>query len=189
LVKVTVGQGDAAKTYSISEALLNSTSKYFTKAPQYHEELVFPDDDLQTWKVLLSWMFTHQLPPLDELGYPFIEGDYDLAIKCWMLGDKYLVYNFKHEVMSELRSFFERCSSIPLDTVKVAFDGSPPGSSLRRVMIRELCDQLDAGTIEYKDLSQFDGVAYQTMHRPLFTLALSTLYIVRKHVGDCRVLD
>ena len=135
LIKLFIGeQSPEMQPLLVPQALLENASEYFVKAfrnenmGQQNEPgtLRFPEDDIAAWKVFLYWIIKHKLPAAEELvpacDDENVEGKHDhiLAVRCWVLGDKYCVPLFQDLIMLEILRTLEH-SSTTNDSIMEAF--------------------------------------------------------------------
>ncbi|KAK4910642.1 hypothetical protein LTR49_020677 [Elasticomyces elasticus] len=163
IIKLVIGDLANATTFHVSQNLLEQTAEYFKIALRNQhlgscderDTLHFPEDDLHAWMIFLYWIMRQQLPDIDDLNFLPQTAKGETAI----LGDKYGVPEFQDRIMLQLLYLLE-CNTLRLDTIKEAFEHTPPGSVLRELMAEELANMLQVfDTAEYSDLDMFDGIA------------------------------
>lgn len=73
-----------------------------------------------------------------ELPGDYIKNDLLLAVRCWILGDKYDIKLFQDDVMLMMISYGAETSSDPTpEMVREVFYNTPPGSKLRDFITEE----------------------------------------------------
>jgi hypothetical protein len=137
------------------------------------DTLTFPDDDITAWKVLLYWIIKHELPCNEQLlpkHGPAKSVDHPICIRCWALGDKYGIPIFQDLIMLELLDSVEN-NSIHVSRMREAFECTPPGSALRKLMVEIMAENLHEKPEDVERLDMFDGAVgftkalMQTMDR------------------------
>ena len=82
----------------------------------------------------------------------------DQSVRCWILGDKYDIKEFQDIVILELIELV-RDSSVPLLTIKLAFENTPPKNALRTFMAEEAVWRImRRRDYAHEDLGVMDGV-------------------------------
>ncbi|KAK3619862.1 hypothetical protein LTR56_023756 [Elasticomyces elasticus] len=171
LIKLVIGEGEELTTFHVSKAVLEQTSEFFCAAfrnghlgRDEPNTLRFPQDNTESWKILLFWMLRHELPSLDDLGLlePYDDNeeacvDHTLCIRCWALGEMYDISAFQDLIMLELLRSLET-QPTDLNEIKEAFESTPPGSKLRDLMAEELAVLLGNNGVGVRQLDMFDGV-------------------------------
>jgi len=147
LIRVYVGTEDC-EPFLVQQTLLETVSEYFVNAlkPDRFKEgqegcLFFPEDDILAWDVLMDWLFNGRVLDEDE-GVEQL-----LAVKCWVLGDKYGISRFQDDVMFDLLNDIAISSAFP-DVIREAFVSAPPGSATRMLMAEEAFGWWDADELE-----------------------------------------
>lgn len=158
LVKIYVAETE--KPFLIQQKLLERTSDYFVKA--FKNEglgkdaesgvLRFPDDKPEAWECLISWMFRQKTP--EQVHFD----DAELAIRCWALGDKYIIPDFQDEAMLHLLWYVDT-EHLSGEEIKLGVLNSPPDSLLRTLMAEECAREYD-NTVGMKDLVCLDGIGF-----------------------------
>lgn len=122
----------------VQQKLLESVSPYFTrclKADTFKEgeqgRLYCPDDNVGAWRVLLYWIM-HRKQPDDLL----VKSDL-VAVRCWVLGDKYDIPRFQDEAMFALLAIYSERRPRK-GTIGEAVVSSAPSSKLRKLMAEEV---------------------------------------------------
>lgn len=150
----------------ISEALLEKTSDYFQKALEHENRmgdqtkekaaLHFPEADETAWKVLLHWMYIHELP--EHLIHKDHElFDVESLLNCWILGDKYIIPDFQDPVMLSLLHFLDECS-LSLLAIQFNVKRTAPQSKLRKLLVEQMVFEIREGSFDDEDdLDGFDG--------------------------------
>ena len=145
IIHIFVGTGDDAERFSIQQVLLESISEYFVNAMKNEHlgnesesgVLRFPEDNLEAWQVLLCWVVGRRFPR------KAMAGEQELAVSCWVLGDKYGIVEFQDEAMLSLLKTIDTFQA-ERETIAMAFRGTPPGSKLRLLMTEEMLYNLSA---------------------------------------------
>lgn len=115
----------------------------------------FPADDRGAWDVLLYWKYNEKLEHT-HAAHP--DAKMKVLIQCWVLADKYNIKQFQDEAMWELIKMVEHRGPA-MDTIKLAFDTTAPGSKLRNLMAEELLYYMETeGKFDHIELDLFDGV-------------------------------
>lgn len=210
LIKIFIA--DEAEPVHLSEKLLLRTSSWFETALQSKWEtelgvLRFPDDSLDSWKLFIFWMNYKRIPKsLDILGINDCEISH--LVRCWILGDKYLVPLFQDAVMIELFQCLHAQSShyprqyslnsgteVHLDFIQEGFEGCAPGSELRKLLAEYLIwDFKTTHMVTPTSFDMFDGICgvtgevlkalelYESLstrrHKPVFPLRNATEYLI-----------
>lgn len=153
----------------MQQALLEKASDYFTNAlkPGTFREgeegtLHFPEDDLDTWQIMIYWLFHRKLPGfLDEVGWELDvnkhEKEEQLLVRCWCLGDKYGITDFQNVAMWWLIKYYEY-RSISSPALKQAFANSARPSKLRKLATEEAVRAYKDGDSDYENLQEMDGL-------------------------------
>ncbi|KAK1062672.1 hypothetical protein LTR74_010128 [Friedmanniomyces endolithicus] len=168
LITIYVGETDGkTKPFRVQQVLLEQLSDYFRSALQTDtfaegEEgrLHFPEDNLNAWKVLLHWVFTRTVPhwDKDDDGMTIDIELQNLLIDCWVLGDKYHIYNSQNEVMVELLWYYSW--HIGEEAVfKRGVELTSSDSKLRRLMAEGIVGIMEADQ-PYSGLDQYDGMRF-----------------------------
>lgn len=169
LIQIYVGEdagpdNGIAQPYLVQESLLHGVSDYFIAATK-HEHLGsdsvgvlrFPEDDRDAWELLLSWIFTRQIPHR-------IRGDTEESVTslclvdCYVLADKYLIPKLQNAIMIEL-IFRRETTNLPVEAARQALSTAPPESHLRRFAMEELMSQVGVRALTVTKLeSVLDGI-------------------------------
>ncbi|KAK5132407.1 hypothetical protein LTR08_009090 [Meristemomyces frigidus] len=173
LIRVFIGTGDDAKAFSIQQVLLENISEYFVKSIKHDNLgkekdsgiLRFPDDDIEAWKVLLFWLMRREFPR------KAMTGKEELAVSCWVLGDRYGISRFQDEAMLSLLKTMDT-AWLGREAIISAFKGTPPGSMLRRAVAEEVVNNLDQGQgLRFTDIDNmlnglnFAGELFEAQNR------------------------
>ena len=128
---MTVGSQNAATIWHLPKALLIHESSFFAAAlsgPFAEAKLnsvTMPDDDPDVFELWIQWLLVAD-----------IACEFDvLWVKAWILGDKLGCLEFQNLVMIRLldsHSPFQKAGLIEPSTLRVAYEGSAPGSKLRK---------------------------------------------------------
>ena len=151
----------------IQASILKDTSPVFETFLKYGhlgkdgpDVLKFPEDDLDVWQALTFWMFNKTIPTDKELSSQ-VDCESIHFVRCWCLGEKYQIGAFQDAAMLELLHTIDKAqeTAIWLEAIKEAFEESPDGSVLRKLMAEVAVDMLEVSReISDKDLEQFDGI-------------------------------
>ena len=121
-----------------------------------------PDDDPNVFRVWVQWLFVGQIT-CEILS---IEDINNILVKGWILGDKLGCWIFQDIVMLELlacHSPYWGNDSIEPSTLRAAYEGSGPGSMLRKWAIdfflfetrNKSCGEVSALQRNIKDIEDF----------------------------------
>ncbi|KAF2488205.1 hypothetical protein BDY17DRAFT_25464 [Neohortaea acidophila] len=165
---IEIWVGNAKKPFLVPHNLLISQApEYFAKAldPNTFSEgkarrIDFPEDDVESWRVFLFWLFNRELPnfPIDvETAHD--RGGSKLFVRCWALGDRYAVPAFQDEIMLALMDMLKNFT-VNWPPVKLAFDITAPNSQLRRIMAEEAGENMHRGLWKDEDFKKLDGVDF-----------------------------
>ncbi|KAK5730784.1 hypothetical protein LTR15_000722 [Elasticomyces elasticus] len=128
---------DKPQTFFVQQRLLESTSDYFVKALQNQQlgektapgVLQFPEDKDGEWKLLLFWMYKHELP--EEVYHQ----DSFPAVRAWALGDRLCIPEFQNHA---------------------AVQSAPINTPTRKLMAEEVVT--DTGvSLSREELDELDG--------------------------------
>ncbi|KAK1823579.1 hypothetical protein LTR12_001990 [Friedmanniomyces endolithicus] len=163
MINIYVGKATPeAKPFRVQQVLLEQLSEYFSNALSADTfvegkkaRLNFPEDDVDAWKVLLRWAFTHTVPHWTKKMAGKIEM---VFVDCWVLGDKYQIRSFQNEVMMEMLYYYT-CNSGSFEVLRHGVEQTSSGSKLRRLMAEEVVAGVDVGKQGF-DLDQFDGMRF-----------------------------
>ncbi|KAK5709575.1 hypothetical protein LTR17_019659 [Elasticomyces elasticus] len=137
-IKIVIDK-ETPQTFFVQQQLLESTSDYFVKAlrNQHLGEkpepgvLRFPEDRVSAWKLLLFWMYKHELPA------EVYHHDLIPAVRAWALGDRLCIPEFQNHIMLVLIWSF-RNKVARLGLIKMAVQCSPADSTMRKLMAEEI---------------------------------------------------
>ena len=134
---MTVGSQDASITWYLPKALLTHHSPFFAAAlnGSFAEaklnSVTMPDDDLNVFRLWVQWLYVgnvkYQILRVEDVN--------NLLVKAWILGDKLGCHIFQNNVMLELlKCHFPILENdlIEPSTLRAAYQGSAPGSMLRK---------------------------------------------------------
>lgn len=139
---------------------MEELSDYFAKALRadaFREGLEaclhFPQDDVDTWEVMLHWAIKRTMPVWSELDS---ETTLSVQMRCWVMGDKYQATTFQDEIMVDL---LKLCSTPTASSaiLKQGVRSSTPRSPLRKLMAEELvylvygCHGMDVDELDELD--------------------------------------
>jgi len=168
-IKLVIGEPATGTIFYASQALLEFTSEYFRSALRNQhlgnvqkDTLSFPDDELNSWKVLLFWIVARELPSVDEIcstgSGQNDDGMHSVYVRCWVLGDKYDIPAFQDLIMLELLKTFHYGSTLTIENPKLALENTPPGSVLRELVVEEVLNGLQSKVIDCERLDELDGI-------------------------------
>lgn len=165
LVKIYIGERTPRnKPFLIQQSVLEHASAYFKKAFENEHKLgaaeagtlSFPEDDTDAWIALLQWMLKHSLP---DSWYAEPHPNVMTKVRCWALGEKYMIPEFQDLVMLELLATLNHNNSPGIEVVKVGFELTPPGCKLRVLLAEEVAAGLTVHkSLTYDELDMCDGV-------------------------------
>ena len=134
---MTVGSQDASITWYLPKALLTHHSPFFAAAlnGSFAEaklnSVTMPDNDPSVFRLWVQWLYIgHVICHILR-----VEDVNDLLVNAWILGDKLGCHIFQNIVMMGLlacHSPSPEISVIEPSTLRVAYEGSAPGSMLRK---------------------------------------------------------
>ncbi|KAK3626707.1 hypothetical protein LTR56_019639 [Elasticomyces elasticus] len=155
-IKIIVGD-KTPQTFFVQQQLLESTSDYFVKAlrNQHLGEkpepgvLRFPEDRVSPWRLLLFWMYKHELPA-DVYHHDLIP-----AVRAWALGDRLCIPELQNHIMLVLIwSFKDENPGFAL--IKVAVQSSLADSPMRKLMAEEIVAD-ESNPPSKEELEELDG--------------------------------
>ncbi|KAK3619866.1 hypothetical protein LTR56_023760 [Elasticomyces elasticus] len=166
LIKTYIGS-DGAEPFHVPQCILEATSDHFKKAlapdgsldMAAPDTLSFADDSEEAWKVLLYWMFKHDLPDDEQRRTDDCEGWELLMVECWAMGNRYNIPKFQDLVMLELLDCLRKYTTFETDTIKQAFATTPAGCALRMVMAELVAGHLQDEIFDLgpENLREFEG--------------------------------
>jgi hypothetical protein len=117
----------------------------FSFAEGASDILRFKHDDVDCWKVFVSWVVRRVLPGMKAAVDRPSKSNYEsLLVRSWALGDKYCAPDFQDLIMLELLAHYEKTStSLELENVYAGFSATPPGSILRKLLADEVVYHLE----------------------------------------------
>lgn len=174
LIEIYVGDPRAeppVKAIKVQQTLLEATSEYFVKALEHENALGkasevgvlrFPEDNISAWQVLMYFITrAGTLPPAKDLFHVRTDcdgTDFTLAIRCWVLGDKYGIPAFQDLVILELLAHLQ-LRHFSIGEIKEGFQFTAPGSTLREVLAEETVLEIEyEGRIIFSELDECDGI-------------------------------
>lgn len=171
---ISIYFSDKTKPVRLQQCLLESVSEYFVKALRNEHLgstgeagiLRFPEDRVDTWNVFLYWLLKREMPK-DVLKVNDL-----LAVRCWVLGDKYDIPVFQNLAMVALIRKYDN-ESPSLEVIKEAVSNTRQGSVLRRIMAEECVvrlQRLEPDALSPNDMDQLDGYGFM---RDFFEAQLS----------------
>ncbi|KAK4962985.1 hypothetical protein LTR10_000612 [Elasticomyces elasticus] len=142
-------------TFFVQQRLLESTSDYFVKALQNQQlgektapgVLQFSEDKDGEWKLLLFWMYKHELP--EEVYHQ----DLFPAVRAWALGDRLWIPEFQNHVML-VWSF--RNEGPDFGLIKAAVQSAPINTPTRKLMAEEVVTDMGV-SLSREELDELDG--------------------------------
>ncbi|KAK4980139.1 hypothetical protein LTR42_000446 [Elasticomyces elasticus] len=128
---------DKPQTFFVQQRLLESTSDYFVKALQNQQlgektapgVLQFSEDKDGEWKLLLFWMYKHELP--EEVYHQ----DLFPAVRAWALGDRLWIPEFQNHA---------------------AVQSAPINTPTRKLMAEEVVTDMGV-SLSREELDELDG--------------------------------
>ncbi|KAK3115415.1 hypothetical protein LTR53_005262 [Teratosphaeriaceae sp. CCFEE 6253] len=169
-IAIHVGQDADEHVFHIPKAALDLASDYFLMALKHESAmggekgtLRFPADDADAWKVLLCWIIKCALPEDWNCAKKDAEQQEVHMIRCWALGEKYLLPDFQAMIMLELLNYLDsseepKVQHLTLTAAKEALATTPAGRPLRRLIAVELAKSLKEGHLGFDKLCEFDGI-------------------------------
>lgn len=118
----------------------------------------FPEDSVDVWKILARWIILRKVPRT------LLSEDLLLAIRCWIIGDQYLVKEFQDDIMvcmleklSPFQGYWARRGELTIEMLRVVYENTAEGSNLRKLVIElEVLNLKDN-----EDTSRFDEANVQ----------------------------
>lgn len=154
--------GSQSRPYLVQEALVTGISAFFKRAINHETSfgsepgvLRFPEDDQIAWEMLLHW----RLKGYAVKTYVSEHTEEQLQlVRFWVLAEKYDIKEFQNVIMNQIFDALDQ-RTVELETVKLAFESTPPGSPLRTLMAEETVLHMDLrDEYEHADLRELDGV-------------------------------
>ena len=165
LIEVFVGK--QVDPYLLSGRTLKVASPFFERAIRDADEedeepgvLRFPEDHESAWKVLLYFITTGTLPPEVTKLQPQVDDmstQQLLAVRCWAMGEKYMLPKFQDSVMWILLHWLDH-GSLYLAAIKEAFCTVSSGCGLWQLAAEELAISVAHGSTKYSALEEFCGI-------------------------------
>ncbi|KAK4963049.1 hypothetical protein LTR10_000677 [Elasticomyces elasticus] len=168
---IVIFVGKDAKPFRIQQCLLEGVSEHFKRVFENEERtsdesgtLSFPEDDISAWEQLVYWMVTSNMSSITQ---PSNDGESqaDLAerqlllVRCWAIGEKYAVCDFRETIMSSLLAGAGVEKHFRVEAITEAFATTPPGSRLRLLMAEDVARQLNYHhSMKFEDLDSFGSL-------------------------------
>lgn len=158
LVSLHIGAGPKLTTLYVRRDILTRTSPCFASAltPQstgdQANELSFPQDDLEAWRILQAWMPKHDL-----LLAKF--KDLEKYLSAWYLAEEYEITQLQDDIMFEfimLAHHSTHMTDIPF--LKRWFANTRPGSLPRKVITEQIVYELKRRKEQNEDWK--DSIAF-----------------------------
>ena len=121
----------------------------------------------------MYYLMKNKLP--ESAYYGVAQGTRSL-VRTWILGEKYQLPEFQDLVMLELLEHLD-CWEYSMAVVREAFEGTPVGSPLRKLMAEEAVEMVRWGLVDKEELDVCDGVVG-------FTRAFAEAYEAYMDNGD-----
>jgi hypothetical protein len=96
------------------------------------------DERVDVFSIVNQFVYTRQLS--DKVDHNL---DWDVLVRAWLFGDKYLIHSLQNRVMSVLIEKNKVTNIIPTLSVKLIYANTLPDSPLRKLMVdwtAYLCD-------------------------------------------------
>ncbi|KAK5122021.1 hypothetical protein LTR85_004267 [Meristemomyces frigidus] len=178
---ISINAGEGQEPFHIQRTLLTNSSPWFDKALSDHfnegqdRTLRFPGTSATVVQIFIFWLFNKELPLRDiltdlcrvESRGPSESEIQTLAVRVWIFGEEHMLPRLQNQAMRELHNSL--AMGFPTsETIKEAYEGSAPGSVLRRKLIREAvagwklaADKGNPDTIGFRsnELDHLSGVA------------------------------
>ncbi|KAJ8115592.1 hypothetical protein OPT61_g2802 [Boeremia exigua] len=162
-IRVIVGpEGSHQKEFFVHQALICGRSEFFSKAMsgQWKEaasrEVPLPEDEPDVFALYLKLLYSNQLPVKQEETVPRedLAKQYLVLGKLYVLAEKLIDEITKHIALTAISS----CANEPtnegicpeLDTVRIIYDGTPPNSPARLLLIQLYTDFGDPSMFEHE---------------------------------------
>lgn len=135
---VTVHVGEQRHQFLIHKELLCHHSSFFRatfqgsfiEASSGNVEL--PDDDVEVFKIFESWLYTGSVGLMSNVA----GHQPSKLVKLYILADKIEIPAIQKETLETLRERAVRNLDLcDPDTIHLAFENTPPGSPLRRLLV------------------------------------------------------
>ena len=130
-----VGTGDQQKTWYLPKKVLTRCSPFFDAAlngkfvEASSKVINLPEDNPIAFEIWVTWLSLGKCKDLFGTDY---DNDY---VRAWTLGDKLACPAFQDHVMFQFLSWWVSGEGLYLDTIKLAYEVSSPGSKLRHLFI------------------------------------------------------
>ncbi|SMQ55184.1 unnamed protein product [Zymoseptoria tritici ST99CH_3D7] len=142
----------------VAQQTLENLSPYFKTALRINTfiegangTISLPEDEYDVWKVLLYWIFNHDLPDWmyarnlfnaqHKLGGqdPLYAHELHLAVRCWIAGDKYEISRFQDAVMLCVLRYLDKLQwrkwRLETDVLLLVLENSVHGSLLQELFL------------------------------------------------------
>lgn len=118
----------------------------------------FPNDDLETWKILMFWIFNRQLGyGNDEPEILTDEPDYAIHLcRAWIAADMYLMPALQNRIMAQLLETYSKIHA-RWETAKEVIFSTSPDSGLRRMFAEEVAGLVATRRASELQLQELDG--------------------------------
>ena len=132
-----VGSEDRWAVWHLPKALLTHCSPFFAAALEgsfFEAEsrtVSLPDDNPEVFETFVQWLYIGEIRCTVEL-FDSYERWTSLIVASWMLGDKLGCQAFQDAAMTQLLAYHNKGDAIQISAVRAAYEGSPPGSKLRK---------------------------------------------------------
>jgi hypothetical protein len=133
---VTVEVGAEKKAFSVHKDLLIFYSDYFRGAfnGSFSEaasgKISLVDESGDVFDVINRFIYTRQLSDDIESDLEF-----EMLIKAWLFGDKYLMPSLQNRVMSVLIEKIAKNDELPTPHLELIYNNTLPGSPLRKLLV------------------------------------------------------
>ena len=142
--------------YKVQRTMLTRISKWFERAlngnfvEAQKQELDFPGISAKTLELFLFWLFEGEVACSSQGN---VSKTYDPErkeqleqVRLWIFADQHLMPTLQNEVMERLEDLSaDLDAQIPLTTVRIAYENTPPGSCMRHFMMDQVCKGLFYG--------------------------------------------
>jgi hypothetical protein len=172
---VTVLVGKNKRPYYLHKDILVNNSEFFRKclsigmAEQTHGRIELPEDSCRGFDILVQWLYSK------TVSHVFKYEDVDLAIRAYVLADKYAMHQACNSIIDALKAYWKRMLMYPDHFTwisKHADDASP--------LLNLACAMLASDLVREKEKYQHDIEGNGSAHR---ASGLKKLLAVSRHAS------
>lgn len=133
--------------FEIIEGVFNAADADITKITE--RILVSCEAEVDAWAVLTFWALHDENPP--STSFEFNGGE--IFVRAWNIGHKYGLAKFQDSMMGEMLWGLNDSAASMAARVS-AFEGSAPGSVMRRLLAEDLAREIDGGDLTLAKLTE-----------------------------------